>query len=206
MSELSNKKNAPHVTESLGNSGLARRPGRSPRPSPSGSGPSSAVQSWLSSYTYGSAGSPGPYFVRVPKGPSDPPMLMKVVLITWTTVIIVGLAGRHLLLHRQALAAGTANHARRHAAGGLRAVVFPGSAAELLQHLEHVQHVDVEPGLMGAAHSGLGVVREPGRMMAEPFLMNAPGYSYGVLLCTILGCWVMRRAKAALAEHQQHRV
>jgi hypothetical protein len=37
---------------------------------------------------------------------------------------------------------------------------------------------------------------EPGRMMAEPLLMNAPGYSYGVLLCTILGCWVMRRAKA----------
>ncbi|HZU47791.1 MAG TPA: spirocyclase AveC family protein, partial [Mycobacterium sp.] len=37
---------------------------------------------------------------------------------------------------------------------------------------------------------------EPGRMMAEPLLMNAPGYSYGVLLCTILGCWVMRRAKS----------
>ena len=33
-------------------------------------------------------------------------------------------------------------------------------------------------------------------MMAEPLLMNAPGYSYGVLLCTILGCWVMRRAKS----------
>jgi hypothetical protein len=35
----------------------------------------------------------------------------------------------------------------------------------------------------------------PGRMMAEPVLMIMPGYSYGVLLCTILGCWVMRRAK-----------
>jgi hypothetical protein len=33
-------------------------------------------------------------------------------------------------------------------------------------------------------------------MMAEPLLMNAPGYSYGVLLCTILGCWVMRKAKS----------
>ena len=25
--------------------------------------------------------------------------------------------------------------------------------------------------------------------------MNAPGYSFGVLLCTMLGCWVMRHAK-----------
>ena len=32
-------------------------------------------------------------------------------------------------------------------------------------------------------------------MMAEPLLMNAPGYSFGVLLCTMLGCWVMRKAK-----------
>ena len=36
---------------------------------------------------------------------------------------------------------------------------------------------------------------KPGRMMAEPLLMNAPGYSFGVLLCTMLGCWVMRKAK-----------
>ena len=36
---------------------------------------------------------------------------------------------------------------------------------------------------------------QPGRMMAEPLLMNAPGYSTGVLLCTILGCWVMRKVK-----------
>ena len=37
---------------------------------------------------------------------------------------------------------------------------------------------------------------KPGQMMAEPLLMNGPGYSYGVLLCTMLGCWVMRRAKS----------
>jgi hypothetical protein len=35
---------------------------------------------------------------------------------------------------------------------------------------------------------------KPGAMMAEPFLMNAPGYFF-VLLCTMLGCWVMRLAK-----------
>ena len=32
---------------------------------------------------------------------------------------------------------------------------------------------------------------KPGAMMAEPILMNAPGYFF-VLLCTMLGCWVMR--------------
>ena len=43
---------------------------------------------------------------------------------------------------------------------------------------------------------------EPGAMMAEPLLMNAPGYFF-VLLCTMLGCWVMRKIKTALAQHQQ---
>ena len=33
-------------------------------------------------------------------------------------------------------------------------------------------------------------------MVAEPLLTNAPGYAYGVLLITIVGCWVMRRIKS----------
>ena len=37
---------------------------------------------------------------------------------------------------------------------------------------------------------------EPGRMVAEPLLTNAPGYASGVLLLTILGCWVMRKIKS----------
>ena len=32
----------------------------------------------------------GPNFERVPAGPSDPPTFMKVILVTWTAVIIVG--------------------------------------------------------------------------------------------------------------------
>ena len=32
--------------------------------------------------------------------------------------------------------------------------------------------------------------------MAEPLLTNVPGYAYGVLLITIVGCWVMRKIKA----------
>ena len=44
----------------------------------------------------------------------------------------------------------------------MRPDVLPGSAAELLQHVEHVQHLDVEPGFVGPGHSGLGVVRATG--------------------------------------------
>ena len=37
---------------------------------------------------------------------------------------------------------------------------------------------------------------EPGRQVAEPLLINAPGYTSGVLVITIFGCWVMRKIKA----------
>ena len=36
---------------------------------------------------------------------------------------------------------------------------------------------------------------EPGRTVPEPLLTNIPGYMYGVLLLTIVGCWVMRKIK-----------
>ena len=36
---------------------------------------------------------------------------------------------------------------------------------------------------------------EPGAMVAEPLLTNAPGYAYGVLMITIIGCWIMRKIK-----------
>ncbi|WP_068269986.1 spirocyclase AveC family protein [Aldersonia kunmingensis] len=36
---------------------------------------------------------------------------------------------------------------------------------------------------------------EPGAQVVEPLLMNAPGYAVGVLLCTIAGCWFMRKVK-----------
>ena len=33
----------------------------------------------------------GPFFTPVPKGPSDPPTLMKVIITVWTTVILAGM-------------------------------------------------------------------------------------------------------------------
>jgi hypothetical protein len=37
---------------------------------------------------------------------------------------------------------------------------------------------------------------EPGRMVPEPLLTNSVGYAYGVLLITIVGCFVMRKIKS----------
>ncbi|WP_024799352.1 spirocyclase AveC family protein [Nocardia sp. BMG51109] len=138
----------------------------------------------------------GPYFERVPTGPSDPPTLMKAILITWTAVIIVGLpVGIWWFIVRPW------RRERRITLDGMLLVACGLLFFQdpLLNYFNTwstyntwmwnrgswVQHV---PGWQSYG--------EPGHMMAEPILMNAPGYSYGVLLCTILGCWVMRKVKA----------
>ncbi len=138
----------------------------------------------------------GPSFERVPAGPSDPPALMKGVLVTWTTVIMLGLpVGIYYFIVRPW------RRERRITTDGMLLVSFGLLFFQdpLLNYFNTwstyntwlwnmgswVQHV---PGWMSWG--------EPGAMMAEPILMNAPGYSYGVLLCTILGCAVMRKAKA----------
>ncbi|HZU46617.1 MAG TPA: DUF5135 domain-containing protein, partial [Mycobacterium sp.] len=90
MSELSNRKNPPSVTESLGG---AASLGTQVQPTVKpvriwaiigGAILTFQLYVWIRWIT-------GPYFVRVPTGPSDPPMLMKAILMTWTTVIVVGL-------------------------------------------------------------------------------------------------------------------
>ena len=136
----------------------------------------------------------GPHFERVPAGPTDPPMFMKAILFTWTAVIVVGMpiALWWFLIRPW-------RRERRITLDGMLFVScgllwFQDPLLNYFEYLEHLQHLDVEHGLVGPGHSGLGVVQEPGAMMAEPVLMNAPGYFF-VLLCTMLGCWVMRLAK-----------
>ena len=157
-SGLSDKKNAPSVTESLGGAASLGAQVQSPvKPVRIWAVIGGALlvfqlYVWIRWMT-------GPYFERVPDGAErsadadegDP---------HYVDDRDRGRpAGRPLLLHRPALAAGAANHARRHAPGGLRPDLLPGPAAELLQHVEHIQHLDVEPGLVGAEHPGLAVVR-----------------------------------------------
>src|SRR6516164_10679806 len=90
MTELSNKKNAPYVTESLaGAASLGAQTQSAVKPIRIWAVIGGAILAfqlyvwirWIS----------GPTFERVPQGPSDPPMLMKAILTTWTAVIVVGL-------------------------------------------------------------------------------------------------------------------
>jgi Spirocyclase AveC-like len=195
MSGLSDNKSAPVVTESLSRVGaLGTRPESTAKPVRMWAIAGGAILAfqlyvWIRWMT-------GPYFKRVPTGPSDPPTLMKVVLLTWTAVIVLGLpVGIYYFIVRPW------RRERRITLDGMLLVAcgllffqdpllnyfntWSTYNSWMFNRGSWVQHI---PGWVSYG--------EPGRMMAEPLLMNAPGYSYGVLLCTILGCWVMRRAKS----------
>ncbi len=118
-------------------------------------------------------------------------------------MIVVGLPVRRVVVPHSAVASGAADHPRRHAAWcrcGL--LLFQDPLLELLQHVVHLQHLDVEPGLLGPDIPGWVSFGEPGAMVAEPHADERPGLRFGVLLFTMLGCWVMRMAKKRLAQHQ----
>lgn len=137
----------------------------------------------------------GPYFERVPAGPSDPPMYMKTILSIWTTVILIGLpVGIYYFIVRPW------RRERRITTDGMLLVAcgllfFQDPLLNYFNTWSTYNTWMWNRGSWVQNVPGWVSYGEPGRMMAEPLLMNAPGYSYGVLLCTILGCWVMRKAK-----------
>jgi hypothetical protein len=194
MTELSNKKSAPVVTESLDRvAALGTRPESTVKPVriwaiAGGAILAFQVYVWIRWIT-------GPYFKRVPAGPSDPPTLMKVVLITWTAVIIAGLpVGIYYFIVRPW------RRERRITLDGILLVAcgllfFQDPLLNYFSTWSTYNSWMFNRGSWVKNIPGWVSYGEPGRMMAEPLLMNAPGYSYGVLLCTILGCWVMRRTK-----------
>ncbi len=137
----------------------------------------------------------GPYFVEVPSGPSVPPIWMQRVLITWTAVIMIGLpiSVFYIIVKPWVKERRITTDGMLLVAMGLLFFQDP-----LLNYLNtwctynswlwnRGSWVQDIPGWVSWG--------KPGAMMPEPLLMNAPGYSYGVLFCTMLGCWVMRKAK-----------
>jgi hypothetical protein len=138
----------------------------------------------------------GPYFVRVPAGPSDPPAWMKTILTVWTGVIMCGLpiATYYFIIRPW-------RRERRITTDGMLMMAFGLAFFQdpLLNYLNTWCTYNTwmwNRGSWVMDVPGWVSWNEPGAMMAEPLLMNAPGYSWGVLICTMMGCWVMRRAKA----------
>jgi hypothetical protein len=195
MTGLSDNKSAPVVTESFSKvAGLGARPESTSKPVRMWAIAGGAIlvfqlYVWIRWMT-------GPYFERVPAGPSDPPTLMKVVLLTWTAVIVLGLpVGIYYFIVRPW------RRERRITLDGMLLVAcgllfFQDPLLNYLNTWSTYNSWMFNRGSWVQHIPGWVSYGEPGRMMAEPLLMNAPGYSYGVLLCTILGCWVMRRAKS----------
>ena len=88
MTDVSDKKSAPTVTESLGAAASSAPRSRSIRSSPSRSGRPSAVALLVLQLYVWIRWITGPYFQRVPSGPSDPPMYMKVPLMANAVVAL----------------------------------------------------------------------------------------------------------------------
>jgi hypothetical protein len=195
MSELSSKENAPTVTESLGGAAsLGAQVQSQVKPVRIWAVAGGALlvlqlYVWIRWIT-------GPYFERVPTGPSDPATLMKVFLLADTTVQWVGLPigiwwfivrpwrrERRITLDAMLI-------------GAMGLMFFQDPLLNYFNTWCTYNTWMWNRGAWTPYIPGWVSPDEPGRMVPEPLLINAPGYTIGVLICTIFGCWVMRRAKA----------
>ncbi|KRE34807.1 hypothetical protein ASG82_00955 [Mycobacterium sp. Soil538] len=193
MSELSNKK--PVVTEPLGGAadiGNQTKPKGKP------------VQIWatiggallvLQLYVW-TRWITGPYFQQIPSGPSEPPMYMKVPLIANAVVLWVGLPAAIWFFFIRPW--------RRERRITLDGMLFLSMGLmffqdPLLNYFNTWCTYNSWLWNRGAWTSyipGWVSPEEPGRQVPEPLLTNSVGYAYGVLLITIVGCWLMRKIKS----------
>ena len=137
----------------------------------------------------------GPYFQRVPSGPSEPPMYMKIPLTANAVVLWIGLpfALWYFIIRPWV-------RERRITLDGMLLVSMGLMFFQdpLLNYFNTWCTYNTwlfNRGSWSSNIPGWVSPEEPGAQVAEPLLTNAPGYAYGVLLITIAGCWVMRRIK-----------
>ncbi|MDT5079205.1 MAG: hypothetical protein QOJ80_3842 [Mycobacterium sp.] len=137
----------------------------------------------------------GPYFERVPAGPTDPPMYMKVMLTTNAVVMCVGLPFviwwfiiRPWVRERRIT---------------LDGILFVSCALfffqdPLLNYFNTWCTYNTwlwNRGSWSSHIPGWVSPESPGRQVAEPLLINATGYGM-VLVLAIAGCWFMRKIKS----------
>ncbi len=194
-SELSDKKNAPTVTEPLGGAAVL------------GSEVQSTVKPVTIWATVGGAllvlqlyvwirWITGPYFERVPAGPSDPPMYMKIPLMA--NAIVLWLALPFALWW---FIVKPWRRERRITLDGMLLVsmglmFFQDPFLNYFNTWCTYNTWLFNRGSWSPYVPGWVSPDVPGHQVPEPLLTNVPGYAYGVLLITIVGCWVMRKIKA----------
>jgi hypothetical protein len=138
----------------------------------------------------------GPYFTRVPVGVSDPPSYMKVPLIANAAILWLALPAALWWFFIRPW-----RRERRISLDGLL-VLSTGLMFfqdPLLNYLNTWCTYNTwlfNRGSWSAMIPGAVSPEAPGRQVAEPLLTNVPGYAYGVVLITIVGCAVMRKIKA----------
>jgi hypothetical protein len=138
----------------------------------------------------------GPYFERVPAGPTEPPIYMKVPLIANAVVLWLGLPfALWFFIIRPWM------RERRITLDGMLLVSMALMFFQdpLLNYLNTWCTYNTwlfNRGSWSSHIPGWVSREEPGRQVSEPLLTNVPGYAYGVLLITIAGCWLMRKIKA----------
>ncbi len=138
----------------------------------------------------------GPYFQRVPSGPSDPPMYMKVPLMVnaivlwvalpfalWWFIVRPWLRERRITLDGMLLVS-------------MGLMFFQDPLLNYFNTWCTYNTWLFNRGSWSPYIPGWMSPDAPGHQVSEPLLTNTPGYAYGVLLITIVGCWVMRKVKA----------
>jgi uncharacterized protein DUF5135 len=191
----SNKKSAPLVTESLsGAADLGAQVESKIKPVQiwavvGGALLALQVYVWIRWIT-------GPYFERVPSGPNDPPMYMKVPLMAnaiilwlalpvalWWFIIRPWRRERRITLDGMLLVS-------------MGLMFFQDPLLNYFNTWCTYNTWLFNRGSWSSHIPGWVSPEEPGHQVAEPLLTNAPGYAYGVLFITIIGCWAMRKIKA----------
>lgn len=138
----------------------------------------------------------GPFFTRVPTGVSDPPMYMKVPLIANAAILWAALPVALWWFFIRPW-----RRERRISLDGLL-VLSTGLMFfqdPLLNYLNTWCTYNTwlfNRGSWSAMIPGAVSPEAPGRQVAEPLLTNVPGYAYGVVLITIVGCAVMRKIQS----------
>jgi hypothetical protein len=138
----------------------------------------------------------GPYFERVPAGPTELPTLMKVALIgnNIALLILLPVSIWWFLIRPW-------RRERRITLDGMLMVSMGLMMFQdpLLNYFNTWCTYNTWLWNRGAWSSNIpGWVspETPGHQVPEPLLSNVPGYAGGMILITIVGCWVMRKIKA----------